>query len=61
MDNFLALAPSQFCTNLDVNVPNEIMGYFDGNTVTALWNYAQHFAMTTTRSAPRSAPRRRAR
>jgi phospholipase C len=21
------------------------MGYFDGNTVTALWNYAQHFAM----------------
>ncbi len=45
MDNFLALAPSQFCTNLDVNVPNEIMGYFDGNTVTALWNYAQHFAM----------------
>jgi phospholipase C len=22
-----------------------VMGYFDGNTVTALWNYAQHFAM----------------
>jgi phospholipase C len=21
------------------------MGYFDGNTVTAMWNYAQHFAM----------------
>ena len=21
------------------------LGYFDGNTVTALWNYAQHFAM----------------
>ena len=21
------------------------MGYFDGNTVTALWNYAQHYAM----------------
>jgi phospholipase C len=21
------------------------MGYYDGNTVTALWNYAQHFAM----------------
>jgi phospholipase C len=21
------------------------MGYFDGNTVTALWNYAQHFAL----------------
>jgi phospholipase C len=22
------------------------LGYFDGNTVTALWNYAQHFAMS---------------
>ena len=22
-----------------------VMDYFDGNTVTALWNYAQHFAM----------------
>ena len=21
------------------------MGYYDGNTVTALWNYAQNFAM----------------
>jgi phospholipase C len=25
--------------------PNGVMAYFDGNTVTALWNYAQHFAM----------------
>jgi phospholipase C len=23
-----------------------VMGYFDGNTVTAYWNYAQHFAMS---------------
>jgi phospholipase C len=23
-----------------------VMGYFDGNTVTALWNYAQRFAMS---------------
>jgi phospholipase C len=23
-----------------------VMGYFDGNTVTALWNYAQNFAMS---------------
>src|SRR5438093_1381237 len=22
-----------------------VMGYYDGNTVTALWNYALHFAM----------------
>src|SRR5262252_4032586 len=25
---------------------SDVMGYFDGNTVTALWNYAQHFAMS---------------
>ena len=24
----------------------QVMGYFDGNTVTALWNYARHFAMS---------------
>jgi phospholipase C len=23
-----------------------VMGYYDGNTITALWNYAQHFAMS---------------
>jgi phospholipase C len=23
-----------------------VMGYYDGNTVTAFWNYAQHFAMS---------------
>jgi phospholipase C len=26
--------------------PRVVMGYYDGNTVTALWNYAQHFAMS---------------
>jgi phospholipase C len=25
----------------------QVMGYFDGNTVTAMWNYAQNFAMST--------------
>ncbi|HEY4366598.1 MAG TPA: alkaline phosphatase family protein, partial [Steroidobacteraceae bacterium] len=25
---------------------SSVMGYFDGNTVTALWNYAQHYAMS---------------
>jgi phospholipase C len=24
----------------------QVMGYFDGNTVTALWNYAQNYAMS---------------
>jgi phospholipase C len=29
------------------SVPNyAVMDYYDGNTVTALWNYAQHFAMS---------------
>jgi phospholipase C len=28
-----------------VNTTGLVMGYFDGNTVTAWWNYAQHFAM----------------
>jgi phospholipase C len=32
---------------LDANLgANSTMGYFDGNTVTAIWNYAQHFAMS---------------
>ncbi len=29
-----------------VNTTALTMGYFDGNTVTGLWNYAQHFAMS---------------
>lgn len=28
-----------------VNTNGLVMGYYDGNTVTALWKYAQHFAM----------------
>jgi phospholipase C len=32
---------------LDKNIgANSTMGYFDGNTVTAFWNYAQNFAMS---------------
>ncbi len=26
--------------------PGLVMDYYDGNTVTGLWNYAQHFAMS---------------
>ena len=36
------------CTpaSLDAGHPNDIvMGYYDGNTTTAVWNYAQNFAM----------------
>jgi phospholipase C len=43
MDNFLAFNAG--CAP-NAGHPNDlIMGYFDGNTVTALWNYAQHFAL----------------
>jgi phospholipase C len=28
------------------NAKSLVMGYFDGNTVTGMWNYAQHFAMS---------------
>jgi phospholipase C len=40
MDRFLKLS----CKDKNLG-PNSTFGYFDGNTVTALWNYAQHFAM----------------
>jgi phospholipase C len=37
----------QFCGTTDAGFPaTDVMGYFDGNTVTALWNYAQHFALS---------------
>ena len=41
MDKFLLKS-----CNDPVLGPNSTMGYYDGNTVTALWNYAQHFAMS---------------
>jgi phospholipase C len=28
------------------NTKGLVMGYYDGNTVTAMWNYAQHFALS---------------
>jgi phospholipase C len=34
-------AASSACT-----IPALNMGYYDGNTVTALWNYAQHYALS---------------
>jgi phospholipase C len=40
MDGFPA-----FVGNGGVGGKAMVMGYYDGNTVTALWNYAQHFAL----------------
>ena len=41
MDRFL----SHSCNDTNLG-PNSTLGYYDGNTVTALWNYAQHYAMS---------------
>jgi len=36
--------PTSPCVDYGLG-PSLVMGYFDGNTVTALWNYAQRFAL----------------
>jgi phospholipase C len=41
MDQFLMHS----CNDPNIG-PASTLGYYDGNTVTALWNYAQHFAMS---------------
>jgi phospholipase C len=41
MDKFV-----QFTGAPENGGPSLVMDYFDGNTVTALWNYAQHYAMS---------------
>ena len=43
MDKFVQNSGLSSQKNCD---PKLVMAYFDGNTVTALWNYAQHFAMS---------------
>ncbi|NNM81867.1 MAG: alkaline phosphatase family protein [Burkholderiales bacterium] len=40
MDKFVEYTSSRKCD------ARQVMGYYDGNTVTALWNYAQRFAMS---------------
>jgi len=41
MDKFVQFTSGGSCTDKSI-----VMDYFDGNTVTALWNYAQNFAMS---------------
>jgi len=45
MDQFVQNVSVDTCGGL-YGVPGLTMGYFDGNTVTGLWNYAQNFAMS---------------
>jgi len=46
MDKFVENTERESCKAPNVGKPGLVMDYYDGNTVTALWNYAQHFAMS---------------
>jgi phospholipase C len=46
MDKFVQNTNNESCAPPDQSAPNLVMDYYDGNTVTGLWNYAQHFAMS---------------
>jgi phospholipase C len=46
MDKFVQNTDVESCSPPDQTASDLVMDYYDGNTVTALWNYAQHFAMS---------------
>jgi phospholipase C len=46
VDKFPANTGVESCSAPDQGVPGLVMDYYDGNTVTALWNYAQNYAMS---------------
>jgi phospholipase C len=46
LDKFNITSVAAECGSGFFFAPNLSMYYYDGNTVTALWNYAQHFAMS---------------
>jgi phospholipase C len=45
MDGFPAFVGTAGPPPVGIGSKALVMGYYDGNTVTALWNYAQHFAL----------------
>jgi phospholipase C len=47
-DKFVEFTDREACTGQPVvfGEPGLVMDYYDGNTVTALWNYAQHYALS---------------
>jgi len=47
-DKFVQFTNHDTCTGAPVifGQPGLVMDYYDGNTVTGLWNYAQHYAMS---------------
>ncbi|MFJ9850373.1 phospholipase C [Streptomyces sp. NPDC101150] len=44
-DKFVENTDSGKCSGNLFGEPGLVMDYYDGNTVTALWNYAQHYAL----------------
>jgi phospholipase C len=47
MDKFVQNTETDVCTGEPIlfGEPGLVMDYFDGNTVTGLWNYAQHYSL----------------
>jgi phospholipase C len=46
MDKFVQFTDVSSCSAPNFGAPGLVMDYYDGNTVTGLWNYAQHYAMS---------------
>ena len=49
MNKFIQFTNTPTCTGTPTTpygAPGLVMNYFDGNTVTGLWNYAQNYAMS---------------
>ncbi len=48
MDKFVEFTETDKCTGQPIlfGEPGLVMDYYDGNTVTGLWNYAQHYSMS---------------
>ncbi|MBS2963625.1 alkaline phosphatase family protein [Actinocrinis puniceicyclus] len=46
VDKFPQYTQTESCSAPDQGVPGLVMDYYDGNTVTAMWNYAQNYAMS---------------
>jgi phospholipase C len=46
MDKFVQYTGTASCSPPAYGAPGLVMDYYDGNTVTGLWNYAQNYAMS---------------
>jgi len=46
MDKFVQFTETATCSPPNYGAPGLVMDYYDGNTVTGLWNYAQNYAMS---------------